>query len=69
MIPHCLSKQGSCELLVDGACMKFSYASNAIKVSTHTLHILFESDENSWGTMVALRTLRTSAVKGTSLLT
>ena len=38
MIPHCPSKQDSYELLMDGVSMKFSYAPNEIKVSTHTFH-------------------------------
>ena len=65
MIPHYPSKRYGCELLVDEVPMKFSFAPNDIKVSTHTIHILFESYENSWGTMVALRTPRTSATKET----
>jgi len=70
MIPQCPSEQGSYELLVDGVSMEFSYAPNDIKVGTHTFHTLFEeSYENNWGTMVTLRTPRTSAVKETSLLT
>ena len=70
MIPHCPStKQHTCELLVDGVSMKFSYAPDHIKASTHTFHTPFESYENSWGTMVTLRTPRTSAAKETSLLT
>jgi len=36
MIRHCPSKQHSCELLVDGVSMKFSYTPNDINVSTHT---------------------------------
>ena len=69
MIRHCPSKQRSYELLVDRVSMKFSYAHNDIKVSTHTFHTLFESYENSWGTMVTLQTLTTSFAKETSLLT
>ena len=69
MIRHCSSKHRSCELLVDGVPVKFSYAPNGIKVSTHTFHTLFEAYENSWGTMVTLRTPRASAAKETSLLT
>jgi len=68
MIRHCPSKQRSRELLVDGVSMKFSYAPNDVKVSTHTFHTLFETYEDSWGTMVTLRTPRTSAAKETSLL-
>ena len=68
MMPHCPSKQHS-ELLVDGVSMNFSYTPNNVMVSTHTFHTLFESYENSWGTMVTLRTPRTSAAKETSSLT
>ena len=66
MIRHCPSKQQSYELLMDGVSMKFSYTPNGIKVSTFTFDTLFESYENSWGTMVTLRTPRTSAAKETS---
>ena len=69
MIPHCPSKQDCYELLVDGVCMKFSYALNDVKVSAHILHTPFKSDENSWGIMVTLQTSMTSAAKETSLLT
>ena len=69
MIPHCPSKQNSCELLVDGVSMMFSLAPSDIKVSTYTFHTLFEAYENSWGTMVTLRTPRTSAAKETSIPT
>jgi len=69
MIRHCPSKYHSCELFVDGVSMKFSYAPNDMKVSTHTIDTLFEAYENSWGTMVTLQTPRTSATKETSLLT
>ena len=68
MIRHCPSERDSRELLVDGVSMKFSYATNGIKVSTHTFYTLFESYENSWGTMVTIRTPRTSAAKETSFL-
>ena len=61
--------QDSYELHVDGVSVKFSKAPKGIKVSTHVFHTLLESYENSWGTMVALRTARTSAAKETSLLT
>jgi len=69
MIHHCPSKQDGYEVLVDGVPMKFSYVPNDIRVGTHTFYTLFESYENSWGTMVTLRTPRTSAAKETSLLT
>ena len=68
MIPHSPSKQHSCWLFVDGVSIEFSYSPNDIKVGTHTFHTLFESDEDSWGTMVTLRTPGTSAAKETSLL-
>ena len=67
MILHCLSEQDSCELLVDGVSMKFSYAPNNMKVGTHAFHRLFESYENSWGTTVISLTPRTSAAKETFL--
>ena len=38
-------------LLVDGVSVEFSLAPNGIKVISHTFHMLFESYENSWGTM------------------
>ena len=69
MIPHCSSEWGSCELLVDGVPTKFSDAPSDIKVNTVIVHILFESYENSWGTMGTLRTLGTFAAKETSFLT
>ena len=71
MIPHCpREERNRHEVFVDGVPMKLScYAPFNIRVSTRTFHILFESYENSWGTMVTLRTTRTSAAKGTSLLT
>ena len=70
MIPHRpSSKQDRCNICVDGVEMEFSYAPNEIKVNIHTFDTLSESYENSWGTMVTLRTPRTSAAKETSLLT
>ena len=69
MIPHCPSKQHGIELCVDGVNMTFSSAPNVIKVATHTFDTLFESYENSWGTMVTLRISRTSVAKETSLMT
>ena len=69
MILHFPTKQDGCELLVDGVSTVFSYAPNGIKVNTHTFHTLFDSYRSSWGTMVTLRTLGTSAAKETSLLT
>ena len=69
MIHYCPSEQHSSgAVLVDGVPIKFTYAPNGIKVSTHTFPPLFESYKNSWGTMVASRAPRTSA-KETSLLT
>jgi len=58
-----------CELDVDEVSMKFSIVPKGIKVSTHIFYTLLESYENSWGTMVALQTARTSAAKETYLLT
>ena len=70
MILHCPTVENGFELLVDGVSLNFSYApSDDNKASTRTLHTLFESYENSWGTMVTVRTPWTSAVKETSLLT
>ena len=69
MIPHHPSKQRSCEVLVDNISMKFSYAPSGTKVSTHTFHSQFESDENSWGTMVKSQTPKISPTKETFLLT
>ena len=40
MIRHCPSKQDSYDILVDGVSIKFTYAPNDIKVSTHTFHTL-----------------------------
>jgi len=68
MICHCLRKYYSVEIFVDGILRKFSYARDCIKVSTYMPFTLFESYEDSWGTMVTLRTQRDSAVKETSLL-
>ena len=61
--------QGICEVDVDGVFMKFSKAPEGINVSKHIFYTLLESYENSWGTMVALQTARTSAAKETYLLT
>jgi len=43
MIRRRPGKQDSCEVLVDGVSMEFSYTPRGIKVSTHTFHTLFES--------------------------
>ena len=64
MLPHRMV-QGVCQLDVDGDWMDFSKAPECIKASTHVFHTLFESDENSWGTMVTLRATRISATKET----
>ena len=70
MTHHCPRKaQDSYELCVDGVSMKFSKAPKSTEVSTHIFHTLLESYENSWGTMVTFRTVRTSAAKETSSLT
>ena len=67
---HDKKAQDICELDIDGVLMKFSKAPEGIKVSTHVFHTLrLESYENSWETMVTLRTARTSAAKETSSLT
>ena len=54
---------------VDGVCGSFLAAPDGIKVSTHAFHTVFAPYENSWGTMVTLRTSRDSAAKETSLRT
>ena len=59
----------SYELPVDGVSMKFSLASNEIKVSILTLHALFGAYQNSWVIMAILHRPRSSNVKETSLLT
>jgi len=68
MIRYCPSNQCTYGLLVDGVSIEFSYTPRGIEVSTHTFHSLFESYEDSWGTMVTLRTPGPSATKGTSFL-
>ena len=68
MIPRCPSKEHSYGVLVDGVFTKFLRAPNDIEVSTHTVDVLVESYESSWGTMVTLRALRTSTAKETSFL-
>ncbi|KIM59806.1 hypothetical protein SCLCIDRAFT_982325 [Scleroderma citrinum Foug A] len=52
-----------------GLHINFLHAPNGIKVSELAIQTVFEPYENSWGTMVTLRTARNSAAKGTSLLT
>ena len=47
----------------------FSATPDGLKVSTHAFHPVFEPYENSWATMVTLRTPRNSAAKETSSLT
>jgi len=70
MIRYDSRKLYSCELFVDGVSMTFLRdVPNDIKVRTHTFHTLFESYENSWGTMDTLTTPSTSAAKETSFLT
>ena len=55
---------------IDGMPGKFSVAPDgSIKVSTHAFHTVFAPYQNSWGTMVTLRTPRNSAAKETSLST
>ena len=61
-------KCGSYEIL-DGGPGNFLDAPDGIKVSTHAFRTVFEPYENSWGTMVTLRTPRNSAAKETSLST
>ena len=46
----------------------FSAAPDGVEVSTYTFHTVFESYENSWGTMVTLQTPGNSVEKETSLL-
>ena len=57
-------KYGSYE--IDGVPGNFSAAPDGIKVSTRAFHTVFEPYENSWGTMVTLRTPRNSAAKTSS---
>ena len=54
---------------IDGVDSSFLDAPDGIKVGTHSFHTMFNPYENSWGTMVTLRTPRNSAAKETSLLT
>jgi len=54
---------------IDGVLNSFSAAPDGIKVSAHAFHTAFDPYENSWGTMVTLRTPTNSAAKETSLLT
>ena len=66
---HDRKAQNIYELDVNGVSMKFLDAPEGIQVSTHVYPSLLESYGNSWGTMVALRTARSSAAKETSLPT
>ena len=54
---------------IDDAPGNFWVTRDDIKVGTDAFHTVFESYENSWGTMVTLRAPRNSAAKETSLLT
>ena len=56
-------------LHVDGVWMQFFLDSEGAKVSMYNSCTLLESHENSWETMVTLRTPGASAAKETSLLT
>jgi len=60
-------KYGSYE--IRGVLGNFSAAPDGIKVSIHAFYTMPEPYENSWGTMVTLRTARNSVAKETSLLT
>jgi len=55
--------------VVDTIPDRFWAASYDIKVSTHAFHDVFEPYEDSWGTMVTLRTPTNSPAKETSLMT
>ena len=66
ILPDRPSKYASFE--TDGRPCNFLDAPDGIKVSTHAFHTVFWPYENSWGTMVTLRTPRNSAAKETSLL-
>ena len=54
---------------INGVLGYFSAAPDGIKASTHAFYTVFEPYENSWGTMVTLRTPGNSAARETSLLT
>ena len=54
--------------VVEGVPGDFLAVLDGIKVSTHVFHTVFEPYENSWATMVTLRTPRNSVAKETSLL-
>ena len=63
-------RQNECgSYAIDEVPSNFSDAPDGIKVSTHAFHTVLEPYENSWVTMVTLRTPRNSAVKETSLPT
>ena len=65
-----LDRQNKCgSYEIDEVPGNFSDAPDGIKVSTHAFHTVLEPYENSWVTMVTLRTPRNSAVKETSLPT
>ena len=54
---------------IKGMLGNFSDVPDGMKVSIHAFYTVFEPYENSWGTMVTLRTPRNSAARETSLLT
>ena len=56
-------------LCVDGVWLNVYLAHEGAKVSAYNFRTLLESHEDSWGTMVTLRTLGASVAKETSLLT
>jgi len=58
------TKCGSYE--ISGVPGSFWAASDDIQVSTHAFHTVFEPYEDSWGTMVTLRTPTNSLAKETS---
>ena len=63
MILDRLRKYDSYE--IDGVPGYFWAAPDGIKASTDALHTVFEPYENSWGSMVRLRTPRNFAAKET----
>ena len=54
---------------IDEVSSNFWATLDGVKVSPHAFYTVFEPYENSWGTMVTLRTPWDSAAKETSLLT
>jgi len=65
-----LDRQTKCgSYKVSGVRGSFWAASDDIQVSIHAFHTVFEPYEDSWGSMVTLRTPTNSLAKETSLMT